>query len=134
DCYQDISVIPTSMVERINVLKDGASSIYGSDAMAGVIKIITRRNFDGAEVNVYKGQYSQGDGEKETYDFVMGFSGDRGSLTVGAEYHKEEGVWAQDRLFTDDTYPDWDASSSLAPVGQYVNYNRNASCWQRNAD
>jgi len=133
DGYQDISIIPTSMVERIDVLKDGASSIYGSDAMAGVINIITRKNFDGLEANVYKGQYSQGDGEKETYDFVMGFSGDRGSLTVGAEYHKEEGVWAKDRPFTADTYPDWDPASSLTPVGQYGNYNRFANQFNRNA-
>ncbi|MEN4938096.1 TonB-dependent receptor [Stenotrophomonas sp. TWI1151] len=133
DGYQDISIIPTSMVERIDVLKDGASSIYGSDAMAGVINIITRKNFDGLEANVYKGQYSQGDGEKETYDFVMGFSGDRGSLTVGAEYHKEEGVWAKDRPFTADTYPEWDPASSLTPVGQYGNYNRFANQFNRNA-
>ena len=131
DGYQDISIIPTSMVERIDVLKDGASSIYGSDAMAGVINIITRKNFDGLEANVYKGQYSQGDGEKETYDFVMGFSGDRGSLTVGAEYHKEEGVWAKDRPFTADTYPDWDPAASLTTVGQWGNWRvGNAGKWQ----
>ncbi|MEN1995813.1 MULTISPECIES: TonB-dependent receptor [Stenotrophomonas] len=131
DGYQDISIIPTSMVERIDVLKDGASSIYGSDAMAGVINIITRKNFDGLEANVYKGQYSQGDGEKETYDFVMGFSGDRGSLTVGAEYHKEEGVWAKDRPFTADTYPDWDPAASLTTVGQWGNWRvGNAGNWQ----
>src|SRR5690606_12219145 len=51
--YQDVSTIPSAVVERIEVLKDGASSIYGSDAMAGVINIITRSNFDGAEVNAY---------------------------------------------------------------------------------
>lgn len=122
DGFQDISVIPTSMVERIDVLKDGASSIYGSDAMAGVINIITRKNVDGAEANIYKGQYSQGDGEKETYDFVMGFSGDRGSVTVGAEYHKEEGVWARNREFTADTYPGWNPAASLTPVGQWGNW------------
>lgn len=49
DGFQDVSTIPTVMVERIEVLKDGASSIYGSDAMAGVINIITRKNFTGAE-------------------------------------------------------------------------------------
>ncbi len=122
DGFQDISVIPTSMVERIDVLKDGASSIYGSDAMAGVINIITRKNFDGAEANIYKGQYSQGDGEKETYDFVMGFSGDRGSVTIGAEYHKEEAVWAKDRWFSADTYPEWSPNSSLTTVGQWGNW------------
>ena len=67
------------MVERIEVLKDGASTIYGSDAIAGVINIITRKNFEGAEANAYLGQYGQGDGDRQVYDFVMGFTGDRGS-------------------------------------------------------
>jgi len=98
--YQDVSQIPTAMVERIEVLKDGASSIYGSDAMAGVINIITRSNFEGATASGYIGQYGQGDGEKQAYDFVMGFTGDRGSITIGAEYSKEEEVWAKDRWFS----------------------------------
>ncbi len=129
--YQDISSIPTVIVERIEVLKDGASSIYGSDAMAGVINIITRKNFDGAEANVYTGQYSQGDGKKETYDFMVGFSGERGSITMGAEYHKEEGVWAKDRWQTANTYPDH-PNSSLTVVGQWGNWRPSGTtgAWQ----
>jgi iron complex outermembrane receptor protein len=119
--YQDVSSIPTVMVERIEVLKDGASSIYGSDAMAGVINIITRKNFEGAQANVYTGQYGQGDGKKQTYDFAVGFAGENGSITVGAEYHKEEGVWAKDRWFSEDTRPG-DPLSGLTPVGQWGNW------------
>ncbi len=131
--YQDVSGIPSVMVERIEVLKDGASSIYGSDAMAGVINIITRKNFDGAEANVYTGQYSQGDGKKENYDFLIGFSGDRGSVTMGAEYHKEEEVWAKDREFSRETFPGYDHSQSYAVVGQWGNYNNVANQFNRNA-
>jgi len=98
--YQDVSQIPSSIVERIDVLKDGASSIYGSDAMAGVINIITRKNFEGLEANVYTGQYDEGDGQKTSYDFVAGFTGDRGSVTIGAEYSEEKAVWAKDRWFS----------------------------------
>lgn len=121
DGFQDVSTIPTAMVERIEVLKDGASSIYGSDAMAGVINIITRRNFDGAEANAFYGQYTQGDGAKETYDFVIGMAGDRGSVTIGAEYHKEDGVWARDRWFSDDSYPGYPQYSTTV-VGQWGNW------------
>ena len=119
--YQDISQIPTVMVERVEVLKDGASSIYGSDAMAGVINIITRKNFDGAQFNVYTGQYSQGDGAKEDYDFMVGFSGEKGSITVAAAYHNEDPVWAKDRWFSKDTRPGV-PSSSLTTVGQWGNW------------
>jgi iron complex outermembrane receptor protein len=102
---QDVSQIPTSMVERIEVLKDGASTIYGSDAIAGVINIITRKNHEGAQASAYVGQYGQGDGERQVYDFVMGFTGDRGSLTAGVEYSKEDPVWARDRWFSEVTFP-----------------------------
>lgn len=122
DGFQDVSTIPTVMVERIEVLKDGASSIYGSDAMAGVINIITRKNFTGAEANAYIGQYSQGDGAKKSYDMVIGMAGERGSLTIGAEVHEEEAVWAKDRVYSADTYPGFSPQSSLTAVGQWGNW------------
>jgi iron complex outermembrane receptor protein len=111
DGLQDVASIPAAMVERIEVLKDGASTIYGSDAIAGVVNIITRKNFDGAEANAYIGQYGQGDGQREVYDFVMGFSGDRGSVTFGAEYSKEDPVWARDRWFSRDRFPTGEKSA-----------------------
>jgi len=111
DGLQDVASIPAAMVERIEVLKDGASTIYGSDAIAGVVNIITRKNFDGAEANAYLGQYDQGDGTREVYDFVMGFSGDRGSVTIGAEYSKEDPVWARDRWFSRDRFPTGEKSA-----------------------
>src|SRR5690606_12300712 len=121
DGFQDISTIPTVMVERIDVLKDGASSIYGSDAMAGVINIITRKNFEGAEANAYFGQYGEGDGTKQTYDFLVGMTSDRGSVTIGAESHEEEGVWARNRWFADDSYPGYPQYSTTV-VGQWGNW------------
>jgi iron complex outermembrane receptor protein len=96
----DVSTIPTVSVERIEVLKDGASSIYGSDAIAGVINIITRSNYEGAAASAYYGQYDEGDGAITKGDFLMGFGGDRGSVTIGAEWTNEEEVMAADRDFS----------------------------------
>lgn len=121
DGFQDISTIPIAMVERIDVLKDGASSIYGSDAMAGVVNIITRTNFEGAEANVYYGQYDEGDGAKQSFDFVVGMAGERGSVTIGAEYHNEDEVWARDRFFSNDSYPGYPQYSTTV-VGQWGNW------------
>ena len=57
----DLNVIPSSIIERVEILKDGASSIYGSDAVAGVINIITKSNLDGAVLDVYANQpFQQG--------------------------------------------------------------------------
>ncbi|GGZ66652.1 TonB-dependent receptor [Lysobacter xinjiangensis] len=96
----DVSTIPAVAVERIEVLKDGASSIYGSDAIAGVINIITRTNFEGAAGSVYYGQYGEGDGAVTRGDFLMGFGGDRGSVVVGAEWATEDRVRSADRPFS----------------------------------
>ncbi|WP_149195964.1 TonB-dependent receptor domain-containing protein [Luteimonas suaedae] len=116
---QDISTIPAAMVERIEVLKDGASAVYGSDAIAGVVNIITRSNYEGVQGSVYYGQYSEGDGEIEKYDFLLGASNDRGSVTIGVEYAREGEVWQQDRPFS--AYPLGDRHPGLSwtPVGQY---------------
>nr|WP_298131670.1 TonB-dependent receptor [uncultured Pseudoxanthomonas sp.] len=93
----DLNTIPTAAVERIEVLKDGASAIYGSDAIAGVVNVILRTDFDGAEANAYYGQFSQGDGGRESYDITIGSSGDRFSAMFGAGYVKENPVMAGDR-------------------------------------
>lgn len=105
DGLQDLATIPSSAVERIEVLKDGASSLYGSDAVAGVINVITRRNFDGAEASAYFGQYGDGDGTQQSFDFIVGSTGDRSAITFGVQYDKEEPVWARDRWWAIDTYP-----------------------------
>ena len=100
DGLQDLGQIPVSAIQRIEVLKDGASSIYGSDAIAGVVNVITRRQFDGAEANAYVGQYSEGDGEKQSYDMTIGATGEKASVTLSAEFTKEDPVMAKDRAFS----------------------------------
>ena len=97
---QDLNQIPASAIERIDILKDGASSIYGSDAIAGVVNVITRSNFEGVEANAYLGQYSQGDGVEQSYDLTIGNSGERWRLMMSFEYAKEDPVLARDRAFS----------------------------------
>jgi len=97
---QDLGQIPMSAIERIDVLKDGASSIYGSDAIAGVVNVITRKNFDGAEANAYLGTYDEGDGSMQSFDFTIGATNDRGGVTLSAEYSKDDPVYGGDRWFS----------------------------------
>lgn len=117
----DLNTIPTAMVERIEVLKAGASSLYGSDAIAGVVNVILRTDYTGAEANAYLGQFSQGDGTRQSYDFTLGQSGDRFSAMFGAGYVKEEPVMAGDRPIsatpTDGTGIAF--GSSTIPGGRY---------------
>ncbi len=93
----DLNSIPISVVERIEVLKDGASAIYGSDAIAGVINIITRTNFDGAEASAYFGGYTKGDGFQQAYDFTVGADSDRWNVVFNISYTDQEPVFQGDR-------------------------------------
>jgi iron complex outermembrane recepter protein len=116
----DISNIPLAAVDRIEVLKDGASSLYGSDAIGGVVNIITRTRFEGMQATAYVGQYQPwDDGEVEKYDMLMGQTGERGSITMVVEYGKENDVPASNRPFS--AFPRSDRHPTLGwtPVGQY---------------
>ncbi|MCX7562520.1 TonB-dependent receptor [Xanthomonadaceae bacterium XH05] len=125
---QDVSAIPATMVERIDIQKDGASSIYGSDAIAGVVNIITRKQFNGLEVGGYYGQYDEGDGIKERLSGTIGASNDRGYITLGMEYRQEDGVWAKDRWFSEVSYPGF-PQYGWTTVGQYGGFIYNGSRW-----
>ncbi|TBR40157.1 MULTISPECIES: TonB-dependent receptor domain-containing protein [Dyella] len=93
----DLSTIPVSMIDRIDVLKDGASSIYGSDAIGGVVNIITRDRFDGTEVNAYYGQNGKGDGQQKNIDVTWGHNTEKSSLILGASYQDQQPVWNNKR-------------------------------------
>ena len=88
----DLNTIPLSIIERIEVLEDGASSIYGSDAIAGVVNIITRRSIDGARVDLNYGRYDKFGGATSGLDLGWGGSSDRAQWFLGASYYKQEGV------------------------------------------
>ena len=94
----DLNTIPMAIVERIEVLEDGASAIYGSDAIAGVVNIITRRNFEGVDIHTYFGKWSRG-GDTTEASVTLGGSGERWSGVFSASYYQQDaisaGEWAQ---------------------------------------
>ncbi|MFM8376505.1 MAG: TonB-dependent receptor plug domain-containing protein, partial [Phenylobacterium sp.] len=96
----DLNVIPQSVVNRIEILKDGASSIYGSDAIAGVTNIITNDRIDGGEVQVYGNVGEQSGGETFRINGTWGKTFDRGYLNISADYYEQKVLRRQDR---DDT-------------------------------
>jgi iron complex outermembrane receptor protein len=100
DGYTDISTVPTSMVERIEILKDGASSIYGSDAIAGVVNIILKKTMVGGSFSAYTGQNAKGDGETNDYNFAYGAGDEKASLMFGLSHSNTAPVWARDRTIT----------------------------------
>lgn len=93
----DLNMIPTSMIERIEVLKDGASAIYGADAVAGVVNIITKKEFDGAEFNAKAGFTDKGDGGSQDLNLTLGGNFNRGNAVLSLNYSNTEAVRQSDR-------------------------------------
>ena len=118
--YTDVSTIPASMIDHIDVLKDGASSIYGSDAIAGVVNIILKKSMEGGQLSVYNGQNDKGDGKNKDYSLSYGANSDKGSLMFGLSYSEQGAVWAKDRDITSFSFgPDHYASNlGTSPWGR----------------
>lgn len=94
----DVNTLPIAMIERIEILKDGASVLYGSDAIGGVVNIITKKNFSGVEIG---GRYGfatgQGNVTEQRAYLVAGSTTEKSSLVAGAQYYYMDPLLAKDR-------------------------------------
>ena len=95
----DLNVIPDSVVQRYEILKDGASSIYGSDAVAGVVNIITRTTVDGPELTFDYTLPGRSGGEAFAVSGATGFNFDRGNIVLGAQVERRDAIRLADRDF-----------------------------------
>ncbi|WP_445773720.1 TonB-dependent receptor plug domain-containing protein [Shewanella sp.] len=111
DSSVDLNSIPVAMIARVEILKDGASAVYGSDAIAGVVNIITKKDFEGFQLDLNGSTTSESDGETGEISGLYGFNTDSGNYTFGAAYSKREGVIQSDRDWTEPGY------SSYLPTG-----------------
>jgi outer membrane receptor protein involved in Fe transport len=123
----DLNTIPTQAIQRIEVLKDGASAIYGSDAIAGVVNIITRKDFTGTEVGAYAGTSQRADGTVLDANVTSGTTSDRGNILFSLGFTEQMPVWAGDRDFSRfDRVYDFNANqigtlgSSAIPAGRFA--------------
>lgn len=100
DSFVDLNSIPLSAVEKVEVLKDGASALYGSDAIAGVVNIILRKNFEHSEISQGYGVSDQGDANEVDINYITGKSTDNSNLTFALNYFKRESFLLGDRDFS----------------------------------
>lgn len=96
----DISMLPLSAVERVEIMNDGASAIYGSDAVGGVVNVIMRESFDGAETRARYGAVAQGDRHEVQISQALGGAWDTGSALLSYEYFEATPLSAADRSFS----------------------------------
>ncbi len=96
----DFNVIPTLLVDRVETIAVGGAPIYGSDAIAGTVNVITRRSFDGARLDAQYGISDRGDAREYRIGGIVGKNfgaDDRGNITLVAEYNREGGLTGEDR-------------------------------------
>ncbi|MCO1333627.1 TonB-dependent receptor [Microbulbifer sp. OS29] len=93
----DLNTIPLALVERVEILKDGASAVYGSDAIAGVVNIILQRDFEGLSVKSFFGQTPHSDRESESHNLTWGWRGDRAHVMLNLSQNKQGAVMSRNR-------------------------------------
>jgi iron complex outermembrane receptor protein len=117
----DLNSIPANAVKSIEILQDGASAIYGSDAIGGVVNIITQDDYDSFRITGYTGQYSEGDGETAEFDVRVGGSGERGRGLIDISYTDQKEVNTTDRSSSVYPIPGFPFGvSSGSPAGRYI--------------
>src|SRR5688572_25925378 len=126
--FVDINSIPVSAIERIEVLKDGASAVYGSDAVAGVVNIILRDDFDGFELSAGGGWTTESGYDETNISGIWGMSGENGNVTIIADYFKNSTLSNSERENSDGTTlatadhdpPGFDLRSSRSFPGTFI--------------
>ena len=98
--YEDVNSIPASMVERIEVLSDGASSVYGSDAIGGVVNFILKDKYQGVQISSDYGISSHGDGQRRNFSVLAGLAAPRYNLVVGASHQTINAISASARAYS----------------------------------
>lgn len=115
----DLNTIPAALVERVDILTGGASAIYGSDAMAGVVNFIMKDNFEGVEASAGYESTEEGDGAIYTGALTLGgnFDNDRGNAVFSFEYTQREALFQGDRDSSATTLIDSGAEAGLLETG-----------------
>lgn len=122
----DLNSIPLAVIERIEILKDGGSAIYGSDAIAGVVNVITKRDFEGVEATAFSSMTDRGDGRVMEFNFTGGVTSDdgRSNVVFGAQYVDIQPMFAGDREFSrlarSFNFNRYDAAGGSGPLDDFI--------------
>jgi len=122
----DVNALPANMIERIEILKQGASAIYGSDAIGGVVNFITRKNYSGGEVEGEWGKSQEADGAMYNGSMTWGNSTGAGNIVFGMNYNRQDEIRSADRISTSAPFgylfneptPNF-GTSSRGPTGRF---------------
>ncbi len=130
----DLNTIPSSVIQRVEILKDGASSVYGSDAVAGVINIITKKGAEGISGSVSTNVPFDGGGELSTADITIGIADDDSSFMFGIDYLERKVLLQGDRDWSScmvERYFDPDTGEDISTIDPTTGQQK---CWEAPAN
>ncbi len=122
----NINTIPTAAIDRIEILTDGASAVYGTDAIAGVVNVILKKDFEGVEFSARMDSPSQDGGDSSSYSFTGGLDSDKGNLVFTFEHYEKDVVMNADRWYTKPFIKnggdpkDFQSWANLSPTGRVL--------------
>jgi iron complex outermembrane receptor protein len=102
--FQDVNLFPASLIKKIEVLKDGASAIYGSDAVGGVVNVLLNTDFEGFEISGRYGFAEKGDIADNRESAIAGFGDDKTRIVVAAQYQQQDPILFTQRTFSNSSY------------------------------
>lgn len=114
----DLNLIPMAAIERIDILKDASSATYGSDALGGVVNVITKKNFDGTEMMFRQEVVDAEGGNRTTVSLAHGQSTDRSNFMISAQYRDNKEILSKDREWTKDGASNYSPFTNIGKVGQ----------------
>jgi iron complex outermembrane recepter protein len=113
----DLNNIPTDLIQNVQVLTGGASAVYGSEAIAGVVNFILKDNFEGVHFRGQTGRSSEGDSERHLFSVTGGMNiGERGNVTANVQYDRDDGLRSKERAISANDVP---FRSSVPPQGRF---------------
>lgn len=117
---KDMNAIPIAAVERIEILTSGASAVYGSSAIGGVVNVILKKNYQGAEFSADYGISDKDDGARKGYHFIFGQTSDKGSIMAGIDYNKYDSVMQSHRKYSADAKSLYGRGSGVTAGGSAI--------------
>jgi iron complex outermembrane receptor protein len=119
----NLNAIPFAAVDRIEIVSNGASAVYGSDAIGGVVNVILRKDYEGVSVSGSMARPTQEGGDENSFGVVMGLSGDKGSFVMSVEHSDREIIYSRDREYTRSSIGEtWEDNFNISSYGRNIKY------------
>ncbi len=123
NAFVDVNLFPTALIKRIEVLKDGASAIYGSEAIGGVVNIILNQEFRGLEIDGRYGFTEKSDVKDKRVSAIVGIGDDKTSIVIGGQYTEQDPIFNRDRDWAGPSFGTTNYNGVVRLDGQYYRLN-----------